>query len=143
MITYNIKDLSVNIPKEEAITITKSRLLKSNGTQTMQQIITLMRLVLSQNYLKFQKKVYQPEKGVSMGSSISSTIAKIFLQYFEDIHIKQLLDTKNKIFHISYVDDILIIYDTKITHPDLINTHISQTNTNIKINPTYEKTTDV
>jgi DNA integrity scanning protein DisA with diadenylate cyclase activity len=143
MITYNIKGLSVNIPKEETLTITKSRLLKSNGTQTMQQIITLMRLVLSQNYLNFQNKVYQPEKGVSMRSSISSTIAKIFLRYFEDIHIKQLPNTKNKIFHISYIDDILIIYDTKITHPDLINTHISQTHTNIKINPTYEKTTDV
>jgi len=82
LITYNIKDLYVNIPKEDTLTITKSRPLKSNDTQTMQQIITLMRLVLSQNYFTFQNKVYQPEKGVSMGSPISSTIAEIFLQYY-------------------------------------------------------------
>jgi len=75
LITYNIKDLSVTIPIEETLTITKSRLLKSNDTQTTQQIITLMRLVLSQNCLTFQNKVYQPEKGVYMGSPISSTIA--------------------------------------------------------------------
>jgi len=53
-----------------------------------------MRLVLSHKYFTFQKKVYQPKKGISIGSPISSTIAKIFPQYFEDIHIKQLLDIK-------------------------------------------------
>jgi len=97
-----------------------------------------MRLVLPQNYFMFQNKVYQREKGISMGSPISNTRADIFLQYFEDIHIQQLLDTKNVIFYTRYVDDILIIYDTKITHPDLINTHINQIHTNIKLNPTYE-----
>jgi len=86
LITYDIKDLYVNIPKEETQTITKSRLLKSNDTQIMQQIITPMRLVLSQNHFTFHNKVYQPEKGFFMGSPISSTIAEIFLQYFEDIY---------------------------------------------------------
>jgi hypothetical protein len=137
LITYELKDLYVNIPIEETLTITKSRLLKSNDTQTTQQIITLMRLVLSQNYFTFQNKVYQPEKGVSMGPPISSTIAEIFPQYIEDIHIKQLLDTKN-IFYTLYVDSILILYDTKITHPNLINTHINQIYTNTKLNPTYK-----
>jgi len=108
----------------------------------MQQIITIMRLVLPQNYFTFQNKVYQPETDISMGSPISSTIAEIFLQYFEDIYIyiyiKQLRDTKNIIFYTRYVDTILIIYNTKRTHPDLTNTHINQIHTNIKLNPTYE-----
>jgi hypothetical protein len=63
--TYDIKDLYVNIPIEETITIIKSMLLKNNDTQIMQQIIILMRLVLSQNYFTFQD-IYQPEKGVSI-----------------------------------------------------------------------------
>jgi hypothetical protein len=33
LITYDIKDLSVNIPIQETLTITKSRLLKSNDKQ--------------------------------------------------------------------------------------------------------------
>jgi len=52
-------------------------LLKNNDTRIMQQIITLMRLVLSQNYFPFQNKIYQPDKGISMGSPISSTSAEI------------------------------------------------------------------
>jgi hypothetical protein len=71
-------------------------LLKDNDAQKTQQIITLMKLTLSQNLFTFQNKIYQPEKGVSMGSPISSTIAAIFLQHLKDIHLKQVLDTKIK-----------------------------------------------
>jgi hypothetical protein len=80
LIAYDIKDLYVNILIEETLTFTKSMLLKNNDTQTKQQIIKLMRIILSQNYFKFRNKIYQPEKGVSMGSPILSIIAEIFLQ---------------------------------------------------------------
>jgi hypothetical protein len=116
---------------------------KSNDTQILvtQQIITLMKLILSQNYFTFQNKIYQPEK-VSMGSPISSTIFDIFLQHLEDIHIKHL-DMKNIIFYTRYVDNILIIYDIKRTIPNLINKYIIQIHTNIKLNPTHMKVTYV
>jgi hypothetical protein len=130
LITYDIKDVFVNVPTEETLLITKSMLLKNNNPQITKQIITLMRLILSQNYFTFKNKIYQPEKGVAVGSPISNTIAEIILQYFEDIHIKQLMDTKNIILYTRYVDDILIIYDTKRTHPDLLNTYINQIHTN-------------
>ena len=69
-------------------------LLKKNDAHVTQQIIILIEAVLSQNYFMFQNKIHQPEKGVSMGSPISSTIAQIVLQHLENVHIKQLLDTK-------------------------------------------------
>jgi len=47
-----------------------------------------LRTVLSQNYFTFQQKIYQPEQGISMGSPISSLIAEIFLQNYEDKNIK-------------------------------------------------------
>ena len=94
LITYDIKDLDVNIPIEETLTITKSMLLKKNDAHVTQQIIILIEAVLSQNYFMFQNKIHQPEKGVSMGSPVSSTIAEIVLQHLENVHIKQLLDTK-------------------------------------------------
>jgi hypothetical protein len=37
-------------------------------------------IFLAQNYFNFQNKIYQPQKGMSMGEPISSTIAGIFLQ---------------------------------------------------------------
>jgi hypothetical protein len=73
-----------------------------------------------------------------MGSPISSLIAEIFLQYYEDIHIKQLLDTKNIALYTRYVDDILIIYDTTEIQPHIINIYINHIHDNIKLDPKYE-----
>jgi hypothetical protein len=75
--TYDIGDLYVNTPIEETSSIMKYKLLETNDSPTTQQIITLVKVVLTQNYLIFQNKIYQPDKGISMGFPISSIIAEI------------------------------------------------------------------
>jgi len=74
-----------------------------------------------------------------MGSPISGIIAEIFLQHFEDMYIKHLLDTKSLAFYTRYVDDILIIYDTTRISSHTINTYINNIHRNIKLNPTCEQ----
>jgi hypothetical protein len=113
MITFNIRDLDVNIPINETIKITKTLIANHNNKQVTKQISMLLETVLKQNYLSFQGNIYQPTKGVSKGSPTSSIIAEIFLQHIENTQLKQIIDTNNIIFYTRYVDDILIIYDTK------------------------------
>ena len=137
MMTY-VKDLYINIPIEETLMITKSLLLKHNDTQVTKQIITLLEVILQQNYCSFQNILYQPEKEVTMGSPITSTIAEIFLQHIEDIYLKQLLDTKNIILYTRHVDDILIIYDTKCINSHTIHEYINQIHPNLQLNQTHE-----
>ena len=68
----------------------------------------------------FQEQIYQPDRGVAMGSPISGTMAKIFIQHLEDSHVKHLLDSKSTAFYSRYVDDIFIIYDFSYTSPNAI-----------------------
>jgi len=82
------------------------------------QICTLLRIILQQNYFIFQEQIYQPDKGVAMGSPISGTIDEIFLQHLEHIYIRPLIETKHILFYTRYIDDILIIYDTEATDHD-------------------------
>jgi len=72
-----------------------------------------------------------------MGSPISNTIAEIFLQHVENTHLKQLLDTKSITFYTRYVNDILLIYDTKCINSNTIHEYINQIHPN-QLNPTYE-----
>ena len=99
LITFDIKDLYFNIPVAETLSIVKTKLLQNNNTQIAHQILTLLQEVLSQNYFKFQQRIYQPEQGIAMGSPISGIVAEIFLQHFEDTNIKHLLDMKNIAFY--------------------------------------------
>jgi hypothetical protein len=94
LITLDMKDLYVNIPITEAIDITTIQLLKHNEPEIRTQICTLLTVVLQQNYFIFQEQIYQPDKGIAMGSPISGTIAEIFLQHLEHIYITPLIETK-------------------------------------------------
>ena len=66
LITMDIKDLYVNIPITETIDITTTQLLQHNDPETTAQICTLLGVILQQNYFIFQKKIYQPDKGIHM-----------------------------------------------------------------------------
>ena len=78
LVTYDIKDLYVNIPLQETLKITELMLNKENDEQITKQIITLLDAILKQNYFEFQNNLYQPEKGVAMGSPISGIMAEVF-----------------------------------------------------------------
>lgn len=62
----SIKDIYVNIPINETINITRTQLLKNNDIQTTNQMITLLEIILKQNYFSFQGQIYHLNKGMAM-----------------------------------------------------------------------------
>jgi hypothetical protein len=82
IITYDNKDLYVNIPIDETIRIPKHQLLK-NDIHITKQIIAVLKIILEQNCFAFQKIIYHPNKGTAMGSPISGTMAQLFLHYIK------------------------------------------------------------
>ena len=75
---------------------------------------------------------FQPEKGIAMGSPISSTIAEIYLLFLEKIYIKQWLESKEITHHKRYVDDILIIFDQNKTNEETIINHMNNTDKHLE-----------
>jgi len=139
LITMDIKDLYVNIPITETTDITKTPMLKHNEPEIATQICKLLETILHKNYFIFQEQIYQPNKGIAMGSPISGTIAEIFLQHLEHIHIRPLLKSKQIWFYTRYIDDILIIYDTESTDQDYLIQHANSMHTNLQFNPTQDE----
>ena len=79
----------------------------------------------------------------SMGSPISNTVAEIFLQDLENTHWRQILDAQNITFYARYVDDILLMYNTKHTTPEIIHSHINKVHPNLQFTPTFEHNNSV
>ena len=97
-----------------------------------------MKTVLSQNYFTFAGNIYQLPKGIAMGSPISRTIAEIFLQHYENMFIKHLLECKKITYYTKYVDDILVICDKTIIDPDRLTNSMNHIHKNITFKPTSE-----
>ena len=133
MITYDIKDLYVYIPIEETLKIARQQLIENNDRNKTEQIITCLRTILSQNYFEFQGNIYHTDKGIAMASPISRTVAKILLQYIENIHIKHLTESRNIVYYTRYVDDIFVIFDTTKTSIDEIQQYVDHIHKNLRL----------
>ena len=120
-ITLDVKDLYVNIPIKEILDIVNKHLRRNNiDKQTTEQCIGLLGVILNNSYFTFNNKYYTNNKGIAMGSPISGTIAEIFLQHYEQLYVKHLIERQSIKYYTRYVDDIFIIFDsTKITEDEI------------------------
>ena len=63
MISFDIKDLYVNIPIDEILNIIKTKLLQNNNIQIAHQMLSLLKVILSQDYLMFHVRKLGQTKG--------------------------------------------------------------------------------
>jgi hypothetical protein len=111
----DVKDLYVKIPINYTLNIA-NKLLNNNhhvDEHITRDIISILKVIMNQNYFQYEGKFYKPTSGVAMGSPLSSTIAEIFLQDLEQNRLQHLLDGKKIMYYNRYVDDIFIIYKLK------------------------------
>ena len=103
-------------------------------------MVQLIKTTLTQNYFTYDNNIYQPKKGIAMVSPLSGIIAEIFLQDIEQNNLKQIMENKNIIFYRRYVDDLLIIYNSKNITADNIHEYINSVHPSLTFTPTHDKT---
>jgi hypothetical protein len=65
-------------------------------------------------------KCYKTIKGVAMGSPLSGIKTEVFLQYYEQLILKHILEMKAAIYYNWYVgDSFIILNSTTITEEGL------------------------
>jgi hypothetical protein len=115
-----------NIPTEAL----PSMLLNMMKAQSMdieysRHILSLVEIVLRQNYFQHGKEIFQQKEGLAMGAPTSSILSEVYLQNLEHNSIFKILMEQKIVAYFRYVDDIMIVYDrnkTNISHMlDLFN----------------------
>jgi hypothetical protein len=77
-----------------------------------------------------------------MGSPLPSTMAEIYLQYFEELMIKHWIETSEIIHCRRHVDDI-IIFDKNKTNMHIITNNINNTHKHLEFEPTAEENNNI
>jgi hypothetical protein len=71
-----------NIPLNELINIIHRTLTHNNIPDNHKnEIITLVKVILSQNYFQFNNELYTQNEGPAMGAPSSAILAELFIQY--------------------------------------------------------------
>lgn len=94
----------------------------------------LLQITLEQNYFTFNGKFYLQDKGLAMGSPLSSILSEIYLNKFEN---ENIFSDKNKqaskiLFYRRYVDDTFLIYNGNTRQLHLFSNYLNSLSENIK-----------
>jgi hypothetical protein len=117
--SYDIKNMYTNIPQNDVICIINNLLINNNTPEDQKrEIITLVQVILNQNYLKHNNYQYTQNEGLAMGAPTSAILAETFIQYLEQNNIINILQKHHIMDYCRYVDDILIIYNEDHTNID-------------------------
>ncbi|XP_072041389.1 uncharacterized protein [Amphiura filiformis] len=112
--SHDVVSLFTNTPIDESLNVIKIRLqqdktLKNRTLLAVDDVIDLLRFVLTTTYFLLRGKIYKQRFGAAMGSPVSPVVANLYMEFLEQQAIATApLDCKPRLWK-RYVDDILEI----------------------------------
>ena len=114
LITGDVESLYTNIPINDLITIINNILLKNKKQIEIKYnfdittILSLLNLILYNNYVMFDDKIYLQTHGIPMGTPCAPHLANLFLSHFENEILHQM--SQHTLLWKRFIDDIFIIW---------------------------------
>ena len=100
-------------------------------------------MILDQNYCQHDSKYFKPTKGIAMGSPIFGTLAEIYLQFFEELIIKQWMETGKITYYERYIDNIIILFDQNKNNEDSVTNYMNNRHKYLEFKLTEEENNNI
>ncbi len=145
MISHDVVSLFTNTPIDSALDIIRERLnsdmsLKKRTKLDVNDIMELLRFVLTTTYFQFRGNIYRQKFGAAMGSPVSPIVSNLFMEHLEQRAIATApAACKPKLWK-RYVDDIFEII--KKGETSNLADHINSVDNTNNIKFTFEEETD-
>ena len=143
--SHDVVSLFTNTPIDKCLDIIKECLdndntLKNRTKLNSDDIIELLKFVLTTTYFSFRGQIYRQIFGAAMGSPVSAIVANLFMEWLEgEAMATAPLDIKPKLWR-RYVDDVLEIIKEGKT--ERLTQHLNTIDPTGSIKLTYEEESD-
>ena len=113
--SLDVDSLFTNIPLEETINICTNFLYNNEDVIegiNKSEFKNLLSLATQESYFIFNDVLYKQKDGVAMGSPLGSTMANVFLSFYEVKWLEQCPKEFKPVFYRRYVDDIFVLFES-------------------------------
>ena len=135
IVTLDVKGLYTNIPHDEGLIAIEEFMLQYHDAKTTKLLTQLTKLVLHNNIIEFNGKLYLQLVGCAMGSKMSPNYANVFMNYFECKFLP--LAPVQPFLWKRFIDDVFAIFTCSAAE---IKSFIEWINT---VHPTIKFTADI
>ncbi|KER22658.1 hypothetical protein T265_14806, partial [Opisthorchis viverrini] len=141
LVSFDVISMYTNIPRADALEVTKRLLLADTtlGERTqlsVDEIVEGIRVCLNLDKFVFDTTVYSQEQGLAMGSPISPVLANIYMEDFEQIALAGYHCPPNVFWR--YVDDTFVVI--KRDNVNSFHDYLNSLNPHIKFSMEIEST---
>ena len=93
MVSFDVKSLFTNVPVIEALEVVNRKLnedvtLMERTDLSPAQVTHFLQLCVQTTFFKFQGSYYEQTDGTTMGSPVSSVVANIYMEMFEELALR-------------------------------------------------------
>ena len=134
MISFDVRNLFTKIPIQEAVEVVNDRLLNdstlSDRTDLPPSVIVgLLKKCLTTTYFQLEGTFYEQTEGAAMWSPLSTVIANLFMEFFEDLAINT--SSVQPSLWLPYVDYTFVIWTHWDQHLHSFRNHLNSTRPSI------------
>ena len=108
--SLDVDSLFTNIPLKETINICTSLPYSNVDVIPKSGFENLLSLATQESYFMFNDILYKQKDGVAMRSPLGSTVANVFLSFYEMKWLEQCPNESKPVFYRRYVDDIFVLF---------------------------------
>ena len=113
LLTADISSLYTNIPTTLALQLIRAYLLELNwNMDKVELVMTLLNIVMRNNYFTFRDRTYHQINGTAMGTATGPSYANLFVFLLERAIIYNMLGVIIH-FYFRYLDDVLLAVDAQ------------------------------
>uniref|UniRef100_A0A803JBV1 Reverse transcriptase domain-containing protein n=1 Tax=Xenopus tropicalis TaxID=8364 RepID=A0A803JBV1_XENTR len=138
-VTLDVRNLYTIIPLDEGVAACRQALVDGHkGTPPVEFLISLLHLVLTCNYFRFEQTFYLQKTGTAMGSNVAPSYANLYMDAFECNYILPKY-TDNLLLYLRYIDDIFIIWRGDHIGVESFVASLNDLSTPVKFTLNYDK----
>ena len=131
LVTLDVTSLYTNIDNTEGIEATR-KYLTNDGSNKVNAVCTLLKLVLTLNNFVFNNQHYLQTKGTAMGTRAAPNYANLFMGDFEEKFVYRSKWNKYLKYYGRYIDDIFIVWSGSAMELTNFINHMNSVHNSIK-----------